>query len=55
MFKVNKNLDGTVHKYKASLVAMVFHQVAGFDLNVTFSPVVKPITTRTLLFQEVGL
>ena len=49
VFKVKENPDGTMNKYKARLVAKGFHQVAGFDFNETFSPVVKPATIRVVL------
>lgn len=49
VFKVKGNLDGTVHKYKARLVAKDFHQVAGFEFTETFSLMVKPTTIRIIL------
>lgn len=49
IFKVKENPDGTVHKHKAKLVAKDFHQVAVFDFNETFSPVVNPTTVQIIL------
>ncbi|WKA03793.1 hypothetical protein VitviT2T_021882 [Vitis vinifera] len=49
VFKVKENSNGTINKYKVRLVAKGFHQVAGFDFNETFSPVVKPTTIRVVL------
>ena len=49
VFKVKEILDGTISKYKVRLVAKGFHQVVRFDFNVTFSPVVKPITIQVVL------
>ena len=44
VFKVKENPNGSVHKYKAHLVAKGFNQIAGFDYNDTFNLVVKPTT-----------
>lgn len=39
---LNKNHGGNINKYKARLVAKIFHQQQQFDVNETFSLVVKP-------------
>jgi histone deacetylase 1/2 len=54
VFRVKENPDGTIHKYKAMLVAKGFHQQAGSDFTETFSPVVKPVTVRTVLTMAVS-
>lgn len=42
-FKIKRNPDGTISKYKAYLVAKDYHQVGGFDFKETFSWIVKPV------------
>jgi len=49
VFKIKLNSDGTIARYKARLVAKVFHQQAGTDYLETFSPVIKPATVRLVL------
>lgn len=49
VFRVKKNPDGSINKYKARLVAKSFHQRLGIDFKETFSPIVKPATIRTVL------
>jgi histone deacetylase 1/2 len=53
VFRVKENPDGSIQKYKARLVAKGFHQQAGSDFTETFSPVVKPVTVRTVLTMAV--
>lgn len=49
MFKIKRNSDGSISRYKTRLVAKGFHQSADIDYFETYSPVVKPITIRVLL------
>ncbi|GAU41870.1 hypothetical protein TSUD_366180 [Trifolium subterraneum] len=51
--RVKENPDGSIQKYKARLVAKGFHQQAGSDFTETFSPVVKPVTVRTVLIMAI--
>lgn len=49
MFKIKKNVDGLVQRYKARLMAKRYNQVLGFDFRETFSSIVKPATIRVVL------
>lgn len=44
VFRVKRNLDGTISKYRACLVAKGFLHLYEKDYFDTFSPVTKPVT-----------
>ena len=49
IFKHKFSADGTLEQYKARWVLREFTQRLGVDFAETFSPVVKPVTVRTVL------
>lgn len=49
IFNHKFNADGSLERYKARWVLRGFTQGPGVDFNETFSPVVKPVTLRTVL------
>ena len=49
VFRNKYNVDGSLQRHKARVVAKAFDQQPGFDFNETFSSVIKPTTVRVIL------
>ncbi|CAL8994451.1 unnamed protein product [Prunus brigantina] len=49
IYKIKRNSDGTISRYKARLVAQGFSQEHGLDYDEIFSPVVRHTTVRLVL------
>lgn len=49
IYKIKRNSDGSVARYKARLVANGNQQTAGVDFTETFSPVIKQPIVRIVL------
>ena len=49
VFKIKRNSDGTIARYKSRLVAHGFTQEHGIDYTETFAPTVKFSTIRVIL------
>lgn len=44
IFRIKRNPDSSIARYKTRLVAKDFHQRPVLDYSATFSPVIKPPT-----------
>lgn len=49
VFRITRNLNGSMKRFEARLVAKGFHQQLAVDFHETFSLVVNPVTVRTVL------
>ena len=49
IFKVKRNIDGSVERFKARFVAKGYSQRPGFDFTETFAPTVRYSAVRTIL------
>ena len=49
VYRIKRNDDGFVARYKAHLVAKGFYRRPGIDFHKTYSPVVKPTTIKLVL------
>ena len=54
LFRIKRNADGSINRYKALLVAKGFTQRPGVEFHATFSPVIKPTTARIVLYVALG-
>ena len=49
VYKVKRNFDGSIARYKARLVANGFAKSYGVDYEATFSPIAKMTTIRAII------
>ena len=49
MFKVKRNSDGSVERFKARIVAKGYSQVKGLDYDETFAPVTRYDSLRLII------
>ena len=55
IYKIKRVADGRVEKYKAIFVAQGFSQIEGIDYDVTFAPVARYSSIRSILALSVQM
>ncbi|CAL1406107.1 unnamed protein product [Linum trigynum] len=48
VYRIKHHSDGSLNLFKCRLVAKGFHRRPGIDFTETYSPVIKPVTVRTI-------
>jgi hypothetical protein len=54
VYKVKHNVDGSVNRYKARLIAKGYAQTNGIDYDETYSPVAKMTTVKAIIAMAVA-
>ena len=55
IYQIKTKEDGTIDRFKASLIAHGFTQMFGVEYDETCSPIVRPTTIRLVIFLSLSL